>query len=74
MVCLDFWTAGVDVQTRAQFKWENTSRAIASTLPFSGFDGPNTCLFYYLSATKSYLGAISCLTPATIIRALCEAV
>jgi len=60
MVCLDFWTAGVDVQTRAQFKWENTGRAIDSTLPFNSFIGPYTCLYYYVDAATNLLGTVSC--------------
>jgi len=72
MVCLGFWTAGVDVQTRAQFKWEQTGEAIVSNLPFNSFVGPYTCLFYHLVGAVNHLHSILC--SSTTLFTLCEAV
>jgi len=69
---LEFWTAGVDVKTSAQFKWENTGKAIVSNMPFSTFNGPYTCLFYHLDATYNHLHNVLCSSGTRYT--LCEAI
>jgi len=70
MVCLVFWTAGVDVRTRAQFKWDNTGEAINPTLRIANFLGPYTCLLFFVNDTLSNLDTYSCSTES--FYTLCE--